>query len=230
MEAPLTGWHAPGALGPARLVGRFVRVEPLVPAHAEALFAAFAGHDALWNYMGGGPFDRAAWDDWVTWAAAQRDPLFHTILTPDAGPVGVAAWLRITPAHGVAEVGHLVFAPVLQRTPAATEAMSLMARHAFDAGYRRYEWKCNAANLASRRAATRLGFSFEGVFRQHMVVKGRNRDTAWFAMTDGDWPGIAAAHDRWLAPDNFDAAGRQNHSLADLTAPLLRQPDPGAAG
>ncbi len=135
--------------------------------------------------------------------------------------VGLASYLRIDPYAGSIEVGHLRFSSLLQRTPAATEAMVLMMRHAFGLGYRRYEWKCDALNAPSRAAALRLGLSFEGIFRQAVVIKGRNRDTAWFAATDRDWPALADAFERWLAPANFDAAGRQRVRLADLTAPLL---------
>ncbi|MEZ5287532.1 MAG: GNAT family protein [Vicinamibacterales bacterium] len=134
---------------------------------------------------------------------------------------GVASYLRITPAAGTIEVGHIHFSPALQQTPAATEAMYLMMRRAFELGYRRYEWKCDALNAPSRRAAQRLGFSYEGVFRQALVTKGRNRDTAWYACIDAEWPALSRAFERWLAPDNFDAGGRQREALSDLTAPVL---------
>jgi len=146
------------------------------------------------------------------------DPLFHTITDTDSNrPLGVASFMRIEPAHGCIEVGNISYSPPLQRTPGATEAMYLMARRAFDElGYRRYEWKCNALNAPSRRAALRLGFTFEGTFRNHLVVKGRNRDTSWYAMTDDDWPQIKANFETWLAPDNFDAQGQQIRSLSAL--------------
>lgn len=227
MSALAGGWRAPERLTARVMQGAHVRLEPLAPGHADALHAAFVADDRVWDYLPYGPFDRVGYRDWVDWAAAQADPQFHAIVTPESGPVGVASWLRITPEHGVVEVGHLNFSPALQRTPAATEAMTLMAAAAFDAGYRRYEWKCNAANAASRRAAQRLGFSYEGAFAQHMVIKGRNRDTAWFAMLDGDWPALSAAHANWLATANFGADGRQIHSLSAMTGPLLRAVDPG---
>lgn len=225
--ADLSGWRPPALLTRRELLGRHVRLEPLQPGHADALYAAFSVDDGVWDYLPYGPFDRIGVRDWVAWASAQDDPAFHAIVTPHDGPLGVASWLRITPLHGSAEVGHINLSPALQRTVAATEAMTLMAAEVFAAGYRRYEWKCNADNRASRRAASRLGFSYEGTFAQHMVIKGRNRDTAWFAMLDRDWPALAAAHAAWLSPDNFDAAGIQRQSLASLTGPLLRARDPG---
>jgi RimJ/RimL family protein N-acetyltransferase len=150
------------------------------------------------------------------------DPRFHAIVDQATGrAVGVASYLRIDTANGVIEVGHINYSPPLQRTPAATEAMWLMMRNVFDLGYRRYEWKCNALNAPSRAAAQRLGFSFEGLFRQAAVVKGHNRDTAWYALTDGDWPAVDQAFQHWMSADNFDADGQQRVSLAALTAPLL---------
>lgn len=228
----LKDWTPPPAPGGVTREGRYVRLEPLATRHAAALHAAFTGpgSDGLWTYMPSGPFAREA--DYVAWVetvAESADPAFVAILV-DARPVGVASFLRATPAMGTIEVGYITYAPALQRTRAATEAMTLMAGWAFEAGYRRYEWKCNARNAPSRRAAQRLGFSFEGVFRQHMIVKGQSRDTAWFAMTDGDWPGIAAAHQAWLDPQNFDAAGRQKRALGALTAPFRVAADPSLAG
>lgn len=150
--------------------------------------------------------------------AATRDPLFFTILDNSSGnPVGYASYMRIEPTHRSIEVGSILFTPALQRTPGATEAMYLMARHVFDdLGYRRYEWKCNALNEPSRRAALRLGFSFEGIFRQHMIIKGRNRDTAWYSMLDSEWPARKRNFEQWLAASNFDLQGRQKKSLASL--------------
>ncbi|MCA8878816.1 MAG: GNAT family N-acetyltransferase [Rhodobacteraceae bacterium] len=208
--------------------GRGVRLERLTPAHAAGLYTALEGADANWNFLPYGPFDADGLADWVGWAAAQTDPWFFAILVGGL-PLGVASYLRVVPEHGVAEVGHINFAPALKGTRAATEAMALMAERVFDAGYRRYEWKCDAANRPSRRAAERLGFSYEGVFRQHLVVKGHNRDTAWFAMTDGDWPAIRIALKTWLDRENFDADGRQSLSLSTLTRPhlVLRDPDLG---
>ncbi|SDG25010.1 Protein N-acetyltransferase, RimJ/RimL family [Limimonas halophila] len=221
---PLPDWTPRRVPEPAPLYGRWCRLEPLSAArHADALFDANAADrdGAMWTYMPYGPFpDRERYRAWAADAAAGDDPLFVTVIPAAVGtPAGVAAFMRITPAHGVLEIGNIAFAPLLQGSAAATEAMSLMLGHAFDAlGYRRVEWKCDALNAASRRAALRLGFSFEGVFRRHMVVKGRNRDTAWYAITDTDWPGLRDAHTRWLDPANFDAAGHQRTRLSDLTA------------
>ena len=223
---PVAGWRAPALPGDAPMAGRFVTLERLRPDHAPALWAAIAGDDALWDYMAAGPFAHgAAFAAWVAQAAAQADPQFWAILPSGGACAGVASYLRIAPDHGVIEVGNILFSRALQGTPAATEAMALMMARAFDLGYRRYEWKCNALNLPSRRAARRLGFGFEGVFRQHMIIKGRNRDTAWFAITDADQPMVQAALDRWLDPGNFDAAGRQRVALSALTAGL-GAPDP----
>ncbi|MEY4697843.1 MAG: hypothetical protein RIT14_2271 [Pseudomonadota bacterium] len=226
----LAGWQPAALPGRAALEGRHVRLERLeAAAHAEGLHRAFAGHDRLWDFMPYGPFATAAnYGDWVTKVAAGQDPAFWAIRDlVTAEPAGVASWLRITPDHGTIEVGHICLSPALQKGRAATEAMVLMMGWAFDAGYRRYEWKCDARNLPSRRAAQRLGFSFEGIFRQHMVIKGRNRDTAWFAITDADWPALRAAFAEWLDPANFDAAGRQRRRLSDLTAPVRVASDPG---
>ena len=204
--------------------GRFVRLEPLDPArHGDELFAAGAGAaaDDLWRYLADGPYrDRAAFEPWLTRAVATDDPLFFAIRDTASGRIeGRFAFLRIDNANGVIETGHILYSPRLARTAAATEAIYLQARHVFDElGYRRFEWKCNNANERSKRAALRFGFRFEGVFRQHMVVKGGNRDTAWFAMLDREWPAQRAAFERWLAPDNFDEAGRQKTSLAALRA------------
>jgi RimJ/RimL family protein N-acetyltransferase len=154
----------------------------------------------------------------LAWAQTSEDPLFFALAPlPDEQPAGLASYLRITPEFGVIEIGHIWFGTPLQRTSAATEAIYLLARNAFDAlGYRRLEWKCNALNTASRRAAERFGFTFEGVFRNHMVVKGRNRDTAWYAITDADWPAIRSGYEAWLAPENFGPDGRQKRPLGEL--------------
>lgn len=195
---------------------------PLDPmAHAQALYAGSHGEgkDRLWLYLLEGPFpDGAAFASSLKQKAVSEDPLFFAIVDNASNrALGYAAYLRIEPAHKVIEVGHILYATGLQRTIGATEAMYLMARHVFgDLGYRRYEWKCNALNAASRRAALRLGFTFEGIFRQHMIVKGRNRDTAWFSMLDSEWPARKAAFERWLHPSNFDAKGRQKLSLSAL--------------
>ena len=222
----INGWVPPPVPGGVELQGQFVRLEPLNPArHAAPLFAAFAGHDWIWDYMGNGPF--ATVDDLQAGLAdiGQGHPTY--VVCPVAqGPLGFACYWTVAPATGSAEVGGITFSPALQRTPATTEAMYLMMRHAFALGYRRYEWKCNALNLPSRRAAQRLGFSYEGIFRNHMVIKGRSRDTAWFAMTTQDWPTLHVAFETWLDPANFDADGQQRQSLASLTAPCLMAWDP----
>jgi RimJ/RimL family protein N-acetyltransferase len=203
-----------------RLEGRLVVLEPLNPAsHAEALWGAVRGpeNDELWRYLFDGPFpDRPSFDAAIAKKASTEDPLFFAIVDRASGrAVGYASLMRIEPAHRCIEVGGILFAPPLQRTAGATEAMCLMARHVFeDLAYRRYEWKCDSLNAPSRAAALRLGFTFEGIFRQHMIVKGRNRDTAWFSMLDREWPARKAAFEEWLAPANFDADGRQKIALA----------------
>ena len=209
---------------PRRLthVGRTVTLAPLDPAaHADALYEGTQGkeNEHLWRYLWNGPFpDRGPFDLQMKQNATSEDPLFLAILDNASGrAVGYAAYLRIEPAHRVIEVGHILYTPRLQRTVGATEAMYLMARYVFEElGYRRYEWKCNALNAPSRSAALRLGFTFEGVFRQHMIVKGRNRDTAWFSMLDSEWPACKAAFERWLDPSNFDVHGQQKRSLSAL--------------
>jgi RimJ/RimL family protein N-acetyltransferase len=208
------------------LMGRTVSVVPLDPAaHADTLFAGSGGeqNEALWRYLFEGPFtSRAGFDSHLRQKATSDDPLFFTILDkPSGDAVGYAAYMRIEPAHRVIEIGSILFTPRLRRTTGATEAMYLMARHVFeDLGYRRYEWKCNALNAPSRRAALRLGFTFEGIFRQHMIIKGRNRDTAWFSMLDSEWPKRKAAFERWLDRSNFDANGRQQVSLFALNCEI----------
>lgn len=225
---PVLGWVPPPRPPRDAFEGRYVRLEPLSVAHAADLHAANSADDAIWDYMPYGPFgtesDYAAW---VGSVEAGDDPVFYALLDLGTGrAAGVASYLRIAPEAGSIEVGHINLSPALQRTRAATEAMALMMGWAFGAGYRRYEWKCNALNLGSRRAAERLGLSYEGVFRQAVVVKGRNRDTAWFAAIDSEWSAIRSAFDRWLDPANFDEAGRQRLSLSDLTAPILVARDP----
>ena len=207
---------------PRVLTGRVVTLRPFdLPAQAEELYQATHGpeRDDLWRYMNEGPFPSlAAFEASFEKKQRSTDPLFFAIVENATGlPVGQASYLRIEPAHRVIEVGNIVFTPALQRSCGATEAMYLMARHVFeDLGYRRYEWKCNALNQPSRRAALRLGFAFEGIFRQHTIVKGRNRDTAWFSMLDREWPQRRANFEQWLAPSNFDPAGRQRLSLSHL--------------
>ena len=225
---PVKNWVAPPPPVGATLTGQFATLMPLdADTHARALFDAYLGHDQVWDYLPYGPFsDYDSYYDWVAASALGSDPFFYAILDNATGlACGVASYLRINPPSGSIEVGHLNFSPRLQRTKASTEAMYLMMKWAFEAGYRRYEWKCDAANLPSRRAAQRLGFSYEGVFRQATVVKGRNRDTAWFACIDKEWPDLRGAYDRWLADDNF-ADGQQICSLADLTGPYRASSDP----
>ncbi len=203
--------------------GHLARLEPLDPArHAADLYAAsheVPGGERLWDYLPYGPFpSRRDFAAWLEDRARSADPLFFAIRDLRNGrALGMASFLRIAPEPATIEIGHIWFAPALQRTPAATEAIFLMLRHAFDdLGYRRVEWKCDALNAASRRAATRFGFSFEGIFYQHGVVKGHNRDTAWFSILDHEWPALRANVERWLAPENFDASGRQRSSLRAL--------------
>ncbi len=223
------GWRPPPRPGPARIAGRYAELERLDPErHAEELHRANSESDEIWDFLPYGPFPSVAeYRDWVAEMAAGEDPCFYAIRDLDSGRWGgVASWLRIAPEAGSIEVGHINLAPTLQRRRAATEAMYLMMRWAFETGYRRYEWKCNALNLASRRAAERLGLSYEGVFRQAAVVKGRNRDTAWFAAIDREWPALEAAYEAWLTPENFDSAVRQRRALAALTAPVRVSADP----
>jgi RimJ/RimL family protein N-acetyltransferase len=225
---PLPGWRPPPVPPRAPIAGRYCRLEPLDPArHAEALYAANADDrdGRNWTYLPYGPFQSFAdYRAWVEQASSGADPLFFAILpTGDGRAAGVASYLRITPAGGAIEVGHIHYAERLKRSPAATEAMYLLMRTAFALGYRRYEWKCDALNAPSRAAAQRLGLSFEGVFRQATVYKGRNRDTAWYAAIDREWPALDAAFSRWLDPANFGADGRQRTRLADVTGPLLRR-------
>lgn len=221
-------WQPPPVPPRAPMAGRFCRVEPLDPdRHADDLYAANAldVEGRNWTYLSYGPFETLeSYREWVRAAAASDDPQFYAIVDGATdGAVGVASYLRIAPASGSIEVGGLNFSPLLQRKPAATEAMYLMMKRAFELGYRRYEWKCDALNAPSRRAAQRLGFSFEGIFRQATVYKGRSRDTAWYAAIDGEWPMLEAAFTRWLDPANFDEHGQQRVRLAELTGPILKQ-------
>lgn len=223
------GWRTPPRPDGVTLSGRFAHLEPLTPEkHAAMLYRAYDGADAVWDYLPVGPFASAAtFHRWMRDATAGDDPIFFAIQNLETGGwEGFCALLNIAPATGSIEVGFITFAPALQKTRAASEAMFLLMQWAFKAGYRRYEWKCNALNLASRRAAQRLGFSYEGVFRQHMVVKGRNRDTAWFAAIDREWPALKEAFQAWLAPSNFDPSGQQRERLGDLTALVRSASDP----
>lgn len=218
-------WNPPPVPPRVPLQGRFCRVEPLAVAqHAADLYAANAlDNGRMWTYMGYGPFaDLDSYTAWMARVCPGPDPLFYAIIDLTMGKaVGVASYLRLDPANGVIEVGHIAYSPLLQRTPAATEAMYLLMQQVFALGYRRYEWKCDSLNAPSRAAAQRLGFSYEGIFRQAVIYKGRNRDTAWYAIIDKDWPALQAAFTQWLAPTNFDDQGQQRISLSALTRPLL---------
>jgi RimJ/RimL family protein N-acetyltransferase len=216
---PVPGW-TPRPLPPrTAMIGRWCRVEPLeVDRHAEELYEANLDdrEGKNWIYLGSDPLpDLPSYRAWLETMSAGSDPLFHAIIDQRSGKAaGVAALLRIDASNGVIEVGHINYSPRLQRTAAATEAMALLMRRVFDElGYRRYEWKCDALNAPSRAAARRLGFQYEGTFRQAMVYKGRNRDSAWFSILDREWPALREAFDRWLDPANFDAAGRQRRRL-----------------
>jgi RimJ/RimL family protein N-acetyltransferase len=222
----LPGFRTPPAPRRTTLEGRSCIVEPLDPErHAQALFdATVVGAPASqWTYLPYGPFDGfSAYRHWLSASAATHDPLFFAVIDrASQRAAGLASYLRITPSSASIEVGHLNFSPLLQRRCAATEAMYLMMRAAFELGYRRFEWKCDALNQPSRSAAQRLGFSFEGIFRQATVYKGRSRDTAWYAVIDADWPALRRAHESWLEPSNFDQEGRQRSRLSQLTGALL---------
>lgn len=217
----LPDWTSPPRLAPVRLEGRRVVIAPLTEADFPGLWQAFSEDDGeMWTYMGVGPF--AAREDLeevaVQWLGSP-DPLFLAFRLAD-GYGGWGSYMRIVPEHGVAEVGNLAFAPGFRQTVAATEAMYLMMRHVFGLGYRRYEWKCDSLNAPSRRAAERLGFTYEGTFRQHMVYKGRNRDTAWFSVIDRDWARLQAAFEAWLDPSNFDELGVQRLRLAEIRSAM----------
>jgi RimJ/RimL family protein N-acetyltransferase len=206
----------PGAIV---LEGRFGRVEKLDAArHGAGLWASVKDHDRIWPYLGYGPFaEQSAFDAWLAERPKLEDPYSYAIVESSGRAIGIATLMEIRPAMRVIEVGNIVYGAPLQRTALATEAQYLLAAYVFETlGYRRYEWKCNALNAPSRRAAERFGFTYEGFFRSHMIVKGRNRDTAWFSMLDAEWPARKQAFERWLAPKNFDAEGRQRMSLADF--------------
>lgn len=216
---PVEGWRGATPPGRESIPGRHCRLDPLdADRHAEGLYEAYAADPkgANWTYLPYGPFaSLAEYRVWLEEKQAAEDERFYTIVDPGSErPLGVAAWLRIAPQTGSIEVGHLSYSPALQRTVASTEAMYRMMKRVFDDwGYRRYEWKCDVLNAPSRAAATRLGFRFEGVFRQLMVVKGRNRDTAWFSIVDAEWPALRAGFEAWLSPSNFDEQGRQRLRL-----------------
>ena len=220
---PLPHWRAASVPTREPLQGRFCRLESLEPGlHAVHLHKANAldAEGSMWTYLPYGPFDSlGSYRAWVEEMGRRDDPLLYAITDLARGtPVGVAGYLRMDPKCGSIEVGHLAYSPLLQRTPAATEAMFLLMERAFALGYRRYEWKCDALNGPSRAAALRLGFTFEGIFRQATVVKGRSRDTAWFSIIDSEWPAIREAFRRWLDPANFDERGEQRVRLSVLTA------------
>ena len=223
---PAPNWTPPAFPPREPMVGRYCRLEPLdADRHAASLFEASCSSpaDANWTYLPYGPFDSfESYRAWLSESAHKSDPQFFAIVETSSGrALGIASYLRIDPRNGSIEVGHINFSPLLQRTAAATEAMYLMMQRAFRLGYRRYEWKCDALNASSRRAAMRLGLSFEGVFRQATVYKGRNRDTAWFAAIDRDWPLLESAFLRWIDPYNFDERGKQRLALSALTSPIL---------
>jgi RimJ/RimL family protein N-acetyltransferase len=217
---PLTNTAPAPRPGPVTLKGRYGRIEKLTPDHAADLWKVFAGHDRIWTYIStDGPFANFAdFSAFIAMRAAADDPYAYAIVDTAECVAGYFTPLRIVPQHRVIEVGHVLYSPALQRTPLGTEAQYLLARYVFETlGNRRYEWKCDALNAASRRAALRYGFVYEGTFRQNMITKeGRNRDVAWFSMLDGEWPERKRNFERWLAPENFDSEGRQKVSLAAL--------------
>lgn len=220
---PLEHWRPCRRPPRSAMGGRYCRVEPLdAERHAGDLYAANSGDNEgrLWTYLPYGPFSTLAdYRSWLSDCQQRDDPLFHAIVDLSSGrAVGVASYLRIAPEIGVIEVGHINYSPRLQRTRAGTEAMYLMMSRVFDElGYRRYEWKCDALNAGSRYAARRLGFLFEGIFRQATMYKNRNRDTAWFSIIDREWPALKQAFEDWLSADNFDAEGCQRSRLIDRT-------------
>lgn len=213
-------WQPTKAPARENLEGRTVRLEPLdVVRHGDELFAAFQGPGSdpkLWDYLSVGPFpDRSDFQAWLETIAKSADPLYFTIVDPQTQQArGLISYLNIVPANGSIEIGWVMYGAAMQRTTAATETIYLLARHAFDTlKYRRLEWKCDSHNARSRAAAARFGFEYEGLFRQHMVIKGRNRDTTWFSIIDGDWPKLRDRYEAWLSPDNFDADGRQRQAF-----------------
>lgn len=224
---PVPGWSPPPF--PAREVidGRYCRLEPLDPArHAADLHAANSldAEGRNWTYLPVGPFDSLeSYREWLTSYCLGKDPMFFATVERGLGkPYGVASFMRITPAAGTIEVGHIHFSEKMKRSPIATEAMYLMMKNAFDLGYRRYEWKCDSLNAPSRAAAARFGFRYEGIFRQATVYKGRTRDTAWFSIIDSEWPAVRKAFETWLDPGNFDEKGKQRVRLAELTQGMGR--------
>ncbi|MGI9243775.1 MAG: GNAT family N-acetyltransferase [Verrucomicrobiales bacterium] len=224
---PLPDWLPPPPPSRETMRGQYCRLEALDPdQHAAALFDCFAGGGGDWLYLPYGPFgDFDGFSGWMRDICLADDPLFFAIISEaDQAVLGVASFLRIAPSNGSIEVGHIHYSESLKRTPAATEAMFLMMRHAFELGYRRYEWKCDALNARSRAAAERLGLTYEGTFRQATIYKGRNRDTAWYATIDREWPALHGAICQWLDPQNFNADGQQLSSLRDLVSSALDHP------
>ena len=225
----LANWIPPPLPPRTSLKGRYATLEPLSKDHLAGLREAQVEDTAhaMWAYLPVGPFSsNAEYGLWVDQNRILHDPLHFSVRMKDARLGGTLSLMRINPSAGTIETGWLTFAPRLQRTREATEAVYLLMKWSFEAGYRRFEWKCNAENLASRRAAERFGFSYEGVFRQAGVVKGQNRDTAWFAAIDSEWPALRHAYEVWLDPDNFDDKSQQKQSLADLTRAILVTRDP----
>ena len=220
-------WTPPVRPPAEPMIGRYCRLERLdADRDGQSLFDAYAldSEGRNWTYLPHGPFENyAEFHIWLSGMAKLDDPFFFTIIDAESQTsVGIASYLRITPPAGSIEVGHIHYSPLLQKTPSATEAMYLMMRHAFELGYRRYEWKCDALNAPSRAAAQRLGLSYEGIFRQATVYKQRNRDTAWYATIDREWPDLKLVFEQWLDPNNFDNDGNQRTRLSMLTAPLLK--------
>jgi len=219
---PHLNWKPVAAPTRDTLQGRTVRLEALDPArHGDDLWLALRGPDSdplLWDYLPYGPFpERAGFDAWLNANAASKDPLFYAVIEHTSGQVqGLLAYLNIAPAHGSIEIGHICYGRVMQRSVQATEVIHLLAKNAFDLGYRRLEWKCNNGNARSKRAAERFGFTYEGLFRQHLVIKDRNRDTAWYSIIDSEWAPIAKGYERWLEPGNFDGNGQQIKGLEAL--------------
>ncbi len=229
LGTPVPNWTQPPLPTGQPLDGAYVRLERLDPdSHAADLYRAYSGHDALWTYMYDGPFASASsYHRWTKEHSSATDTLFYVLRDPVTGHCGgVASYLRMAPAAGSIEVGNICIAPELARSRAWTQSMFLMMEHVFSLGYRRYEWKCNALNMPSRRAAQRLGFSYEGTFRRAAVVKGHNRDTAWFSVIDTEWSALREAYAAWLALANFDGKGRQKERLSDLTRLVRASSDP----
>ncbi|MFC6336065.1 GNAT family N-acetyltransferase [Pseudomonas sp. CCM 7891] len=223
MSTSLADWKGVAAPAVQLIEGRFIRLEKLdPPRHGDGLWRALEGPGAdpkLWDYLPYGPFsERAAFDAWLNNHTANSDPYFFSVIDRESGEVqGILSLMSIVPTQGRIEIGHVTFGAPMQRSPKSTEAVYLLAKYAFEQGYRRLEWKCNNANARSKYAAERLGFSFEGVFRQHMVVKGQNRDTAWYSMIDSQWPAIGAGFEAWLSAEN-QQGDRQVRTLAQCRA------------